>query len=166
MKKIVGAFLTGVLVTMAFSFIQSKKDLRLSKIESETTFITARDAAGKEITFKDSYTLYNRNGNPTEETEFFRDGTIKKKHTNKYNSFYDKIEEIEFDGKDGKTTKTVFTYNANGQKTAETQYNADNMVMKSIEYTYDSKGFKTIKKTLDGQKAIISIKKYQYTSFK
>jgi hypothetical protein len=141
---------------------QSKKDIRENKITSETSNITTIEN-GKEVTYKDSYIVYDKNGNVTEETEYNKDGTIKRKVTNKYNVNKDKAEEVVFDGKDKTTRKTTFYYNANGQKIGEIEYDGAGKILKQSMITYNANGFKTEKKTYDANKKLISTKKFTYS---
>jgi len=57
---------------------QSKKDIRNNKISAITT-ITTNFENGKEISYKDCSTIFDKNGNIVEETEYFSNGTIKSK---------------------------------------------------------------------------------------
>lgn len=141
---------------------QSKKDIRENKIVSETSNITTIDN-GKEVTYKDSYVVYDKNGNVAEETEYNKDGTIKRKETNKYNTNKDKTEEVVFDGKDKTTHKTTFFYNSGGQKIGEIEYDGAGKILKQSMITYNANGFKTEKKTYDANKKLISTKKFTYS---
>jgi len=142
---------------------QSKKDIRNAKVSAETTTTTIIEG-GKEITYKDSYTLYDKNGNVSEQTEYSKDGSVKHKESMKYNADNDKIEEKVFDAKDKSTKKTTFTYDANSNKIAENEYDENGKLVKQITYAYNNKGLKTEKKVFDGKKKLISTKKYTYTS--
>lgn len=144
-------------------YCQSKKDIRNAKVATETTTTTITDN-GKEITYKDSYTVFDKNGNVNEQTEYNKDGTIKRKESNKYNASNDKIEEKIFDAKDKSTKKTTFTYDVNKNKTGETEYDENGTVIRQVIYSYNNKGLKTEKKTYDGKKKLISTKKYTYTN--
>ena len=149
-------------LTIATVSAQSKKDIRENKIVSETSNITTIEN-GKEVTYKDSYILYDKNGNIAEETEYNKDGTIKRKETNKYNANKDKTEEVVFDGKDKTTRKTTFYYNANGQKIGEIEYDGSGKIEKQSMIIYNANGFKTEKKTYDANKKLISTKKFTYS---
>lgn len=142
---------------------QSKKDIKENKIVSETTYVTIIEN-GKETTYKDTYTLYDKNGCVAELTEFYKDGTIKKKETNKYNASKDKIEVLIFDGKDKTTEKTTYLYNSNSQKIGEIEYDGSGNIIKQSMIIYNANGFKTEKKTYDANKKLISTKKYFYNS--
>jgi glycogen debranching enzyme len=146
-----------------FSFAQSKKDIRNNKIASETAMITVTEN-GKEITYKDSYTIYDKNGNVIEQTEFNRDGSIKNKETNKFDANKNKIETTEYNEKDKTTTKTTFVYDKNDNKILETEYDGKGKIIRQSAYIYNNKGFKTEKRTVDGNKKLIAIKKHSYST--
>jgi hypothetical protein len=141
---------------------QNKKEIRENKIVSETSTITVIEN-GKETTYKDSYTVYDKNGNVTEQTDYSKEGGIKRKETNKYNTNKDKTEEVVFDGKDKTTSKTTFFYNSNGQKIGEIEYDGAGKILKQSMITYNANGFKTEKKTYDANKKLISTKKFTYS---
>jgi hypothetical protein len=142
---------------------QSKKDIRDNKIVSETSFVTTMEN-GKETTYKESYTIYDKKGCVTEQTEYTKEGAIKRKETNKYNINKDKTEEVVYDGKDKTTQKTTFLYNANGQKIAEIESDGSGKIMKQSMILYNANGLKTEKKTYDANKKPISSKKYTYST--
>lgn len=144
------------------SFAQSKKDIAKNNILSETATVTKIED-GKEITFKDTYTVYDKDGKVIEETNYNKEGAVKDKKSYKYDAQKNKIEESDFEGKSNETKKTTYTYNANNDKVSEIEYDASGNIKKQITYTYDSNGFKKDKKTYDANKKLISIKKYTYT---
>lgn len=160
--KILFFFLIFMLTISSLS-AQSKKDIRNNKVGSETTFVTVIEN-GKEITFKDSYTVYDKNGNVSEQTEFNRDGSIKNKETNKYDVNKNKIESTEYNDKDKTNIKTTFVYDKNDQKILETEYDTKGKIIRQSAYIYNNKGFKTEKRTVDGNKKLILIKKYNYAT--
>lgn len=161
--KIFINIIIGLLLCTSIS-AQSKKDIKNNNISSETTYITINEN-GKEITYKDSYTEYNDEGNVTEQTDYLKDGSIKHKETNKYNSQKKKVEETVFDAKDKTNKRTVFTYNDDNKKESETEYNDSGKLIKQSVFTYNKKGFKIEKKTYDANKKLIATKKYIYKSF-
>lgn len=148
------------------SFSQSKKDLKLNKVQTETSYITQKEN-GKEVTFKDSYTVYDKEGRTIEETEYYKDGTIKQKKTNKYDSQKNKIEETSFDAKDeakGESySKTTFFYNKNNEKIGEIEYDAKGKILKQSLIKYGNKGLKSEKLTYNADKVLLSTKKFVYT---
>lgn len=141
---------------------QSKKDIRNNKISAITT-ITTNFENGKEISYKDCSTIFDKNGNIVEETEYFSNGTIKSKKKYKYNSDKNKIEEIEYDGKTKSTTKTIYSYNSEKNKISEVTFNENEVIIKKTIYIYDKNGLRIEKKTFDENNKLTSVKKYIYT---
>jgi len=156
-------FFLVLFLNFTLSFSQSKKDIRSNKITSETAYITINEN-GKDITYKDSYTAYDKDGNTIEQIDYFKEGSIKRKELNKFNSHKDKIEEAIFDAKDKSFRKTTFIYNTNNQKVGEIEFDASGKILKQSVYTYNSKGFKVDKKTYDANKKLLSTKKYNYAN--
>ena len=58
--------------------------------------------------------------------------------------------------------KTVYSYNKNGDKSAEVLMDASGKVLKKSIYTYDGKGLKADKKTYNSDNVLESSKKYVY----
>ncbi len=143
---------------------QSKKDIKNNKIASETSMITTSED-GKEVTYKDSYTVYDKNGCVTEQLDYAKDGTVKRKEINKYNSKKDKLEETIWNYKDKTYKKTSYAYDLNGLRVGEIEYDENGKTVKQCLIFYNSKGFKTEKRTYDGNKKLISTKKFNYTKF-
>lgn len=141
---------------------QSKKDIRNNKIQTSTSIITTFDN-GNEVSYKDNYTVYDKNGNIIEETEYFSNGTIKLKKSYKYNSDKNKTEETEYDGKTKNTIKTIFSYNSNGYKISEVVYDGNGKFLRKSIFLYDKNGIRTERKTFDKNNKLISVKKYIYT---
>lgn len=154
------------LFTNFYSYSQSKKDLKTNKVASETCYVTITEN-GKDITYKDSYTVYDKEGRVTEQTEFYKDGTVKHKEVNKYDSQKNKIEESVYDAKtDAKGStfkKTSYVFNTNNDKVGETEYDANGKILKQSVITYDNKGLKIQKQTYSADKKLLSAKKYVYT---
>jgi hypothetical protein len=142
---------------------QGKKEIKDNKIVSETSYITSNEN-GKEVTYKDSYMVYDKNGCVTEQTDFNKEGGIKRKETNKYNANKDKIEEVVYDGKDKTTQKTTYFYNSEYQKIGEIEYDGSGLIKKQSLITYNRNGMKAEKKTYDANKKLISTKKFIYTT--
>lgn len=142
------------------SFSQSKKEVKDNKIKSTTEDVTATEN-GKEITYKDSYITYDKNGNITEQTEYNKDGTIKNKLSMKYDNFKNKIEEIEYEGNTIKQ-KRQFSYNTNGDKTVEVTFDAAGKLLKKEIYFYNNKGLRTEKKTYGSSNTLVETHKYTY----
>ena len=76
MKNLV--FILLCFLVFSNSFAQSKKDLAKNNILSETTTVTKIED-GKEITFKDTYTVYDKDGKVIEETNYNKEGAVKEK---------------------------------------------------------------------------------------
>ena len=174
-------------------YSQSKKEKKAIKtwgIKSITEMVT-ENVNGKETNRKDSYSIFDKNGNNTYSEEYKKDGSLKHKETNKFDSKGNKLEEIVFDAADngseknykktykydseenrieesefdetGKLLKKIqFAYNASGEKVSEAEFNGAGKVVKKTVYAYDSKGLKAVKKEFDTNDKVISTRTYQY----
>lgn len=191
MRFVIFIFIIFCISTSLFS--QTKKEKKAIKtwgIKSVTEMVT-EVINEKETTRKDSYSTYDKNANIIYNEEFRKDGSLKHKESNKYDSKGNKIEEIVFDAADNKTEKNykktfkydseenkteesefdengklvkklVYTYNANGDKVAEAEYNSAGKIAKKSVYAYDSKGLKAVKKEFDANNQLISTRTYKY----
>lgn len=156
-------------------FSQSKKEIKKNKILSVTEW-TIKMEDGKEITYKESYTAYDKNGNVTENTEYNKDGSIKKKETAVYDNLKGKIvQETKYEdktkisvNKDDKQKdffkKTVYKYNANNDKTEEQEFDSTNKLTKKKQYSYNSKGERILETTYDGENKLLKKTVYTYNS--
>ncbi len=150
----------------SFSFAQGKKELRLNRVKSISELVTVTDE-GKEITYKDSYTLYGKNGKVIEKTDFNPDGGIKNKETEKYDRNDNVVEETTYaengskkKGKKNngykeddpndiptltpeKNSRKIFKFDSDNNKTEETEYDANGNQVKKITYTYTVNGAKS-----------------------
>ena len=101
-----------------------------TKIKSRTETVTEFDKKAKKfITHKESYQLYNTNGDIIEEFGYDKKGVVNK--------------------------HVKFEYNASGKKTKEIHYKDNTSTVKFIvEFVYDAHGLKTeeLEKTADGSK--------------
>lgn len=101
-----------------------------NKFKTRTETVTEYDKKAKKfITHKESYQLYNTNG--------------------------DVIEEYGYDKKGNVNKHIKFEYNSNGKKTKEIHYKDNTSTIKFIvEYVYDNHGLKIeeLEKTADGSK--------------
>jgi hypothetical protein len=172
---------------------QNKKEKKAIKqwgIKSVTEMLTEY-VNGKDVTRKDSYISFDKNGNVLLKEEFKKDGSIKHKELNKFDAKgniieeivfetadkksvknykktykYDvsdnKIEENEFDDKGLLLKKVTFSYNTSGDKLTETEFNAVGKQIKKAVFTYDSKGFKASKKEYDENNQLTSTRNFQY----
>lgn len=157
-----GCMLAGVSL-----FAQSKKEIKAYKIKSTTETVTSFET-GKEVTWKAEYDAYDKDGNTTEQTTWFTDGSVNRKELNKFNSKGDKVEEIVIDNKakvntpdDDKYKHVANKYNANGDKIEETYFDEKGVQIKKTVTTYNSKGDKTQELTTDA--AGKQLKKITYT---
>lgn len=151
-----------------FIFAQSKKEVKNLKIKS-CTETTTEYANGKELTFKNSYEEFDKNGNTTVLIEYNTDGSVKRKNTAKYDNNKNKIEETEFEKKTNKSltetknTKVAYKYNANNDKTEEINYDpATGAIVKKIVFSYNASGKKTIEAVFDSENKLIKKSVYTY----
>lgn len=159
-----------------YSFGQSKKDVKENKIKSVTEFVTFTEN-GKEITYKASYIAFNKKGEVIEETEFTKNGTIKKRETKKYDVNDNKTEETFFELKEKKTPKpapekveitnirTVFKYNAHNDKIEIIELDVTNskLITKQL-FFYNNKGEKDKEETYNAENKIIKKATFFYNN--
>jgi len=143
------------------SFSQSAKDARLNRLKSKTTMKTVENN-GVPTIFKETYEEFDKNGKTTLKTEYSKSGSVKHQETYKYDSFVNVTEYVESDTKDGTVFKTVFTYNANGDKVSETITDVSCKLVEKSTYTYDSKGLRTEKREYNSDGSLKSIRKISY----
>ena len=173
-------------------FAQKRKEIKKYKIKSVTEWTTLYESGKVSATFKSQYTAFNKEGKTIEDTEFNRDGTLKKKETVTYNKNSDKVEETKFDneqsqpkekgtkkisysynGDNEKTEeirflenkmvkKSVFQYNSLGEKTAELIYDENSKLKKKHLFIYNGQSLKIENKVYNGQDVLESVKKYTY----
>lgn len=159
-----------------YSFGQSKKDIKENKIKSVTEFVTVSEN-GKEITYKASYIAFNKKGDVVEETEFTKNGTIKKRETKKYDINDNKTEETLFELKEKKAPKTapekveitnlktVLKYNAHNDKIEITELDATNSKLITRQlFFYNNKGEKDKEETYDAENRIIKKAVFYYNN--
>jgi hypothetical protein len=147
---------------------QSKKLIRLNKIKSATEH-TTKMVDGKELSYKSTYwTFDTKTGETTEKTEFFPDGSVRKKSVTKYDSKENIIEETEFSVKDktpddgSRNTKTTYKYNSSNDKTEEVQYDGSGKVLKRIVFSYNANGNKTMEVKYDGENKLLKKEVFTY----
>src|SRR5438128_2614939 len=92
MKNIFCVILISVLLTIS-SFAQNKKEIKKFKIKSITETLT-ETADGKEKTFTETFQRFTKDGDKTEDVEYNKNGTFKKKETAKYNKHNDETEKV------------------------------------------------------------------------
>ena len=180
------------IIFISFSvFAQSKKekkDIKLYKIKSVTETVTEYEN-GKESVRKDSYIVYDKNANILQNEEYKRDGTLKHKEVNKYDSQenrleqtlyeapkpeknvkyvckYDmddnKVEELQYDPTGKLVSKTQYSYSPKGNRTVEVSFDPAGKLIKKVVYAYDTKGLKVEKKEFNNENKLILLRKYEY----
>ena len=158
MKKIFLFF--SFIVFSSALFSQGKKDIKTYKIKATSENVTATEG-GKDISFRDSYTAFDKNGNTLEDIQYNKDGTVKKKITTKYDSNKNKTEEVEYDGT-GVIKKHLYSYNSKGDKTLEVTYDGSGKLIKKEVYLYNNKGLKVEKKIYDANNTLLETHKFTY----
>lgn len=159
-KMIKKFFCLWTVLTPIVLFAQSKKEVKENKIKSTLESVTIIEN-GKETTYKDTYTEFDKNGNIIAQTEYNRDGTIKRKVTSKYDSFKNKTEELEYEG-NHLVRKRLFSYNGNGEKTLQVTYDGSGKLLKKEVFIYNNKGLRSEKKIYDATNNLIETHKYIY----
>ena len=149
------------LLSISSIYSQSKKKIREHKIISETTY-NSKVIDGKEVSIKDSYVVYDKNGNVVEETEYNKEGKVKKTEKTVYNANKDKIEEATYDANGKLKSKTAYAYNASGEKVGEIEYDEAGKIIRQTLTVFDAKGFKIEKRVFDSNKKLLYVKKYVY----
>ena len=160
-----------VLFLFTASFAQSKKEVKANKIKSTTEY-TTEIIGGKEVTYKSSYSVFDKEGNTIEKQDFLPDGSLKKKNTAKYDGKGNKIEETNFVAKDdkpqddpkpdAKNTKTVSKFNSANDKTEEIVYDAvSGKQLKKTQTSYTS-GNKMLEAVFDGDNKLTKKSVYTY----
>ena len=129
MKQMI--LLGGALFFLLPAFSQSKKQVKSLGIKSSMETITDK-VDGKDNTYKDLFKVYDKNGNLIEETEYKKDGNIKKRSTWKYDGSGNKIEETEFHPEKKIDRKTAYKYNSSGLRSEETEMDGNSKVLKKI----------------------------------
>jgi hypothetical protein len=137
---------------------QSRKDVKKYGIKNCTEWVT-KNENGKEVSYKESYKAFDKNGNVTEEIEFYRDGRVKKKETFKYDKDGNVLEETLYESKEAKTgdpkesqvsKKVSYKYNVNSDKTEEVEYDGSGKIVKKTSYSYNTNGDRTGEVIYDG----------------
>ena len=160
-----------ILLSVSDGVAQSKKQVKANRIKSTTEF-TTETINGKEVNYKSTYTVFDKDGNTTEKTEFSVDGNVIHKTSSKFDGKGNKIEENEMVVKevkksdepkpDVKTTKTVTKYNSSNDKTEEIVYDGSGKQIKKIQTSYNSSGDKTLEVKFDGNNTLIKKEIYNY----
>lgn len=137
-------------------YSQSKKEKKAIKtygIKSVTENVT-ETVNGKEISRKDSYTVYDKNANIVLNEEYRKDGTLKHKESAKYDSKGNKVEEIIWDAPGTqpdpeKYVKHASKYNSDNDKIEELEYDASGRLVSKSQFSYNSNGDKILEVVYD-----------------
>ncbi len=136
MKKI---FFVLIVLIPLIGFSQSKKTIRVNKIESKTTKKTiAKDTVF--VTYVQKYEEFDKNGKVILEIKYDNKGVLRKKNSYVYDSFGNLIEEMEYTKKSEKTVKTTYAYDSNGNCIEELTNDSGGNIIERREYTYDKNG--------------------------
>jgi hypothetical protein len=151
----------GCALYIQLGYSQSRDVISKFNVKSQTEIIT-EIINGVEITYKDTYTGFDKNGNTIEEIKYGKDSSVKKRQTTGYNKDQNKIEEEEYDSSGSLKKKHVYTYNSNGDKILEVTYDSNGKISKKEAYEYNDKGLKTVKKIYNGNDILIEVHKFTY----
>ena len=153
------------------SFAQGKKDVKKYKIRSITEIVSTTEN-GQEITYKAYYIAFNKDGEIVEETEYYSNGTIKKKETFKFDANENKIEETFYQKKNPKADsdspgvvnlKTIYKYNAHNDRVEEDEIDGSTgKITKYHIFQYNSKGERNIEETYDDDKKLLKKALFTY----
>ncbi len=150
-----------LLFTLAFLpklvFAQGKKELKKSKVQS----IVVTNLENNKVS-NVSKSIYDENGELIEDTEYNKDGNIKKTTLFKYNTLGDVIEEIELDQQKKIIEKRIIRYNLKGKKLEEIVFDKQNRNIKKVFFAYNEKGLKTLRTTTDSTGAVLQVRKFIY----
>lgn len=167
MKKNKIISLIVLLLTTQISFAQSSKKVKSFHIKSTTEWVTDYSSDEKSEARKDTYTAFDKDGNTIEKTEYAKDGSIKKKETDKYDGKGNLLEESSFEAKSDKEPKDksfkkiTYKYNSSNDKTEENEFDSNDKLVKKTVYTYNKNGDKSAEVIMDSdgkvlKKAIIT----------
>ncbi|MEI6900219.1 MAG: hypothetical protein WCL00_10090, partial [Bacteroidota bacterium] len=160
------------------------------KIKSATTLRTVYEN-GKPTTIKESFEVFDKNGNTIELTEFAKDGSVQRKETYSYDNnnnvteeiirdprknidhkktyrysvIKDKtplVEESEFNASGSLVKKTAYTYNASGKKASETVTDGSGVVISKQLFIYNARNLKTFRQTINKSNMLENVKEWQY----
>ena len=188
MKKIALIVLALALFIILPAF--AGKSEKKHKVKSVTMFRTLYEN-GKPTTIKESFEVYDKNGNTIELTEFAKDGSVQRKetyvydnHNNvteevikdpiknldykktyRYSVIKDKtplVEESEFNAAGNLILKKVYTYNANGKKASETLTDGAGVIISKQLFIYNARNLKTFRQTFNKSNVLENVKEWQY----
>lgn len=151
------------LITFAALIIyaQSSKEVKKLKIKAIIETSTIGDK-----TLNEKKTVFDKNGDETEETDYNKEGLIKKVTKYKRNADGKVIEEAEYNAKNELKEKRTATFNKMGEKIEELFYDANSKLVKKYKIVYNAQGLKTEKQIYDGTGKLTETKKFQYEYFK
>jgi hypothetical protein len=142
---------------------QSKKDRKKNKIKCCTeSFSETKD--GKTTTYKVAYEEFDKSGRSTLKVDYNPDGSVDKKESTKYDSYGNKVEEIQQDIAKNKYSRKVSKYNVHKDKTEEAEFDFSGNLVKKTTYMYSGGGNKVLETVTDGSGKQIEKSIYLYNS--
>jgi hypothetical protein len=185
MKSTLGIICLLLIYTLAPA--QSAKDIKKNKVKSVTIWQSAKEG-DPNTQVKESYEVFDKNGNTTLRIEYKPDGSVDKKETFRYDKNQNKVEEFEYEGDNIVRThkmylydkfrnkaeeqeysptselikKTIFSYNTGGDKLTETVTDAKGGTLKKTEYKYNTHTLKVQKIVTNKAKQLESVRKWGY----
>ncbi len=133
MVRITGVLLMFILFGSPL-FAQKKTAVKESNVRSVTEYKQDIEKNGPQL--KESYFLYDKNGNI--------------------------LEEIEYDGAGKVKTHFKYQYDTNNNKIKETELSTTGKVVRTTEYKYNSNNLRTERNTYGGDGKLKSKRTYQY----
>ena len=132
---------------------KDKKAIKMYNVLSVTEMVT-ETVNGKETSRKDSYTSYDKDANVLVNEEYKKDGKLKHREVNKYDSRGNKTEETVFDAADDllkteKNVKHIYKYDSDNNKTEELEYDASGKLLTRTQYSNNSSGDKVLELVSD-----------------
>jgi hypothetical protein len=128
-------FLFTILIFIPFGLLAQQKN---PKSRTEIVYEVDKKTK-KEVAHKESYLLYNYNGDVIEEFGYDKKGVVNKHIKYEYNSNGKKIKEIHLNEKNVVKKIVEIKYDASGNKIEEIEYKADNKTItsrKKFSYEY------------------------------
>ncbi|HET7818719.1 MAG TPA: hypothetical protein VFL70_05385 [Bacteroidia bacterium] len=124
---------------------------------------------GKEITRKDSYTVYDKNANVLQNEEYRKDGTLKHKETAKYDSKENKLEETVWDAAELQPNperyyKHVCKYDSEENKLEELTYDINDKLVSKAQFSYNMNNDRTLEVVYDAAGKLLKRVIYTYNS--
>ncbi|MEW6470102.1 MAG: hypothetical protein AB1458_14340 [Bacteroidota bacterium] len=163
------ALIASLVLLWGASSAQSKKKIKMYKIKS-TTETTTETIEGKEVTYKSVHSVFDKEGETTEKTEYRPDGSVKRKETKKFDGKGNVLEETFYEVKDNKggtdkpgvkNTKKTYKYNSNDDVTEECEYDGAKLLKKTVT-SYNSNGDKSMEVTYDADGKLLKKSVFAY----